>query len=128
MKRILAVALFAFAAAPAFAQPQPEVSPGCTGFAASPTLPDGATAAASAVADGNTTFRTWFEAGQAKLAQCRAEVEALNARYQASLNAHNAAADQLNSVRDAWQVEIDEYNGRAPDANSRRERGGVRTR
>jgi hypothetical protein len=112
-------------ASPALAQ---EAAPSaCAGFAAAPTLPDGATANAAAITTGDATFRTWHTAGAEKLVQCRAEVEAARARVRDLEALHNTAADQLNGTRDAWQVEVNEYNARGNTGESRRERGGVRT-
>jgi hypothetical protein len=115
-------------AAPAAAQPQPTLPANCQGFTAAPTLPDGATASASAIEDGNTTFTTWHEGGMAKLGLCRTDIDALRAQLRASEDAYNAAVGQLNAARDAWLAEVNEYNARGGDTNSRRERGGVRTR
>lgn len=129
MRVLFSASVFACVfAAPAFAQPQPAVPANCRGFAATPTLPDGATASASVVAEGNETFTTWHEAGMAKLSQCRGDIDALIAQLRASEDAYNAAVGQLNGARDAWQVEVNEYNARGSDTTSRRERGGVRTR
>ena len=111
-------------ASPALAQTEAAPS-ACAGFAAAPTLPDGATANAAAITAGDTSFRTWHTAGAEKLGQCRAEVEAARARVRELEALHNAAAEQLNGTRDAWQVEVNEYNARGGE--NRRERGGVRT-
>lgn len=113
-------------ASPALAQT--EATPNvCAGFAAAPTLPDGATANAAAITAGDTSFRAWHTAGAEKLGQCRAEVEAAFARARELEAQHNAAAAQLNGTRDAWQVEVNEYNARGNSGGNQRERGGVRT-
>lgn len=112
-------------ASPAFAQTEAPAG-ACVGFAAAPTLPDGATANAAAITTGDTTFRAWHVSGSEKLGQCRAEVEAARARVRELEALHNSAAEQLNVTRDAWQVEVTEYNARGA-APARRERGGVRT-
>lgn len=114
--------------APAFAQPQPTLPANCQGLAAAPTLPDGATASAAAVEDGNEAFTAWHEGGMAKLGLCRADIDVLRAQLRASEDAYNAAVGQLNAGRDAWLAEVNEYNARGDNSNSRRERGGVRTR
>lgn len=113
-------------ASPALAQTEAAPS-ACAGFAAAPTLPDGATANAAAITAGDTAFRAWHGVGAEKLTQCRAEVEAARARVRELEALHNTAADQLNTTRDAWQVEVNEYNGRGNSGESRRDRGGVRT-
>lgn len=129
MKVLIGAAVLACVlATPALAQPQPTLPANCQGFAAAPTLPDGATASASAVEDGNVAFNAWHEANTAKLGLCRADIEAMRAQLRASEDAYNATVAQLNAARDAWQVEVTEYNARGSNPNSRRERGGVRTR
>lgn len=108
-------------ASPALAQPTTPATPAavaapdvCVGFAAAPTLPDGATANVEAITTTDTAFRAWHAAGSAKLQQCRAEVESMRARLAAAEAAHNAGVALLNGTRDAWQVEVDEYNARSP--------------
>ncbi|HEX8901265.1 hypothetical protein [Vitreimonas sp.] len=100
-------------ASPALAQ-TPDLPESCTGFAAPPTLPDGATADRDAITGADAQFREWHGAGTTKLGQCRSEVEAARARVAAMEAAYNAAVAQLNGTRDAWVVEVEEFNARAP--------------
>lgn len=100
-------------ASPALAQ-TPDLPESCTGFAAAPTLPDGATADREAIAAADTQFREWHGAGSAKLSQCRAEIEAARARLTALEGAYNQAVGVMNSTRDAWVVEVEEFNARSP--------------
>lgn len=100
-------------ASPALAQ-TPDLPESCTGFAAAPTLPDGATADREAIAAADAQFREWHGAGSTKLTQCRAEVEAARARVAAMETAYNAAVAQLNGTRDTWVVEVEEFNARSP--------------
>ncbi len=104
-------------ASPALAQTPATAPDVCVGFAAAPTLPDGATAAPEAMAAMDTEFRAWHGAGTAKLQQCRTEIEALRAQLTATETAYNGGVALLNGTRDAWQVEVDEYNARAPARN-----------
>ncbi|WP_135210777.1 hypothetical protein [Vitreimonas flagellata] len=108
-------------ASPALAQtPTAATAPDvCVGFAAAPTVPDGATATPEAMSTMDTEFRAWHSAGTAKLQQCRAEVDAMRARLAATETAYNAGVALLNGTRDAWQVEVDEYNARAPARRGR---------
>ncbi|UPT61594.1 MAG: hypothetical protein M0D54_14435 [Hyphomonadaceae bacterium JAD_PAG50586_4] len=106
-------------ASPALAQTPATAPDVCVGFAAAPSVPDGATATPEAMATMDTEFRAWHGTGSAKLQQCRAEVEAMRARLAATETAYNAGVALLNGTRDAWQVEVDEYNARAPARNRR---------
>lgn len=101
-------------AAPALAQTPTDVPEVCTGFAAAPTFPDGATAEPDALAAADQQFQAWHNAGAAKLGQCRAEIEATRARLATMEAAHNQAVGVLNGGRDAWAAEVEEYNARAP--------------
>jgi hypothetical protein len=106
-------------ASPALAQTPATAPDVCVGFAAAPAIPDGATATPEIMSGTDTEFRAWHGTGSAKLQQCRAEVEAMRARLTATETAYNAGVALLNGTRDAWQVEVDEYNARAPARNRR---------
>ena len=121
MKFLIGAAAALFRVSPARAQTPATAPDVCVGFAAAPTIPDGATATPEIMSGTDTEFRAWHGAGSAKLQQCRAEVEAMRARLTATETAYNAGVALLNGTRDAWQVEVDEYNARAP---ARRPPGG----
>jgi hypothetical protein len=124
MRVLIGAAVLACAlATPALAQPQPTLPANCSGFAAAPTLPDGATDTPAAIQEGNETFTAWHEASMAKLALCRADIEAMRAQVRASEDAYNAVVGQLNATRDAWQVEVTEFNARGNNNSNRRNRG-----
>jgi hypothetical protein len=127
MRAIVAVVVLTLAAAsPVSAQSQPDLPPNCQGFAAPPTLPDGATASAGAVAEADRRYRAWHEAGLAKLALCRGDIDVIVARLRAAEDAYNAGIAQINTTRDSWQAEADEYNARVPDPNIRLDRERTR--
>jgi hypothetical protein len=126
MRIFVGGALVAFLlATPAFAQTSaPTLSATCQGFAASPTLVDGATARAPAIAETNTNFQAWLAQTDQKLAACRAEAEAARAYAEAMSAAFNNAVTLRNTTVESWTAEVDEYNARANTNNS----GGGRSR
>jgi hypothetical protein len=118
MKMLVGAAFAALMlATPAVAQTDPAASAAvnatsCGALAAPPTLPDGATADREAMEAGNTAFTAWAEANRAVLACRRAEVEALQARFQALRAEYNTGAEQLNATNTAWQADVTEFNER----------------
>jgi uncharacterized protein (DUF885 family) len=115
MKAIIGGAFIALLlATPAFAQnTSPAPSASCQGIAAPPTLIDGATARAAAVASTNTAFQEWLAQVDTRLTACRTEAEAARAQAESLSAAYNSAAEQRNAAVEAWRVEVEEYNARA---------------
>jgi hypothetical protein len=124
MKLVLTAAVAVLLlATPAMAQTDPAApaaanATSCGPLPPPPSLPDGATADREAMEAGNTAFTAWAEANRTVLACRRAEVESLQARFQALRAEYNAGAEQLNATNTVWQADVTEFN----------ERGGNRRR
>lgn len=88
--------------------------PTCSGFAPTPTLPDGATATQAQMTEGEQLYQGWGQPLLAKLQQCRDEIYALRAQLQAREQAFNATNATLRAVTDAWQADVTEFNARTP--------------
>jgi hypothetical protein len=122
MKILLGAAVAAFlTATPAMAQttPAPASGSSCAAIAASPTLPDGATATHEQMELANTAFQTWFQANRTALECRRAEVETARTRYEALRTEFNSGAEQLNTVNTTWQADVAEFNERNPRSRTR---------
>jgi hypothetical protein len=127
MKVLIGAAVAAlFFALPAAAQTSPTVSPNCSGFVAAPTLPDGADATQAAMTEANTAYQTWGQERIAKLALCRAEIEALRAQLAPLEEGYRGAGIELNATVASWEAEVAEFNAREPQG-SRRPRAGILT-
>lgn len=109
----------AVAQTPEPAAPAVPVSPNCTGFDPVPAFPDGATANAAAMAEGNELYQTWGNARLAKLQTCRAEIETMRAQLRPMEEGFTNANNELREAVAAWQAEVEEFNARG---NSRRNR------
>ncbi len=122
-----AVAALMMLAATAAAQTPPPATPAaapppasrCPAVPAAPTLPDGASANARAMDQGNTTYQTWgtslqtvLECRRGEVTELRAAAEAALAHAAARVAEYNAGAAELNTVTTAWQADVTEFNAR----------------
>ncbi|MBY0562848.1 MAG: hypothetical protein K2P58_01580 [Hyphomonadaceae bacterium] len=127
-RAIVAAAAALLMGAPAFAQtpeapatPIAPADPGptCSGFAAAPALPDGASATQPQMTEGETQYQAWGQATLAKLQSCRDEIYALRAQVQAREQAFNATNASLRAVTETWQADVAEFNERNPQQRRR---------
>lgn len=135
MKNAIAAAAAAvLLASPAFAQtptgtppttseasaPAADPGPTCSGFAAAPALPDGASATQAQMTAGEAQYQAWGTATLAKLQTCRDEIFAMRAQLTAREQAFNATNSSLRSVTEAWQADVAEFNAtRTPPRRGR---------
>lgn len=106
------------------ASAQTPVSPStnCTVFAPAPTAPDGATATSAQINAANTEYQAWGNARLAQLQTCRAEYEAIEAQLNLMRDGYNAANEELRTVGEAFQVEVEEFNARGASRRGNRSR------
>ena len=112
MKVLLGAAVAAFLIATSAAAQTPTVTANCSGFAAAPTLPDGATANSRQMMAGNDQYQAWGTERIAKLQSCRADIDAMRTQLNALEEAFNTANGEIRSVTEAWEAEVAEYNAR----------------
>ncbi len=93
----------------------------CAAVAAAPSLPDGATATYEQMEEANAAYNSWFESNRTALECRRAEVEAVQARYQSLRTAYNAGVEQVNATRTSWEAEVTEFNARSPQQQRRQD-------
>lgn len=101
---------------------QPAAGAVCNGFASPPVLADGESASHGAMLRSGEAVETWRTQREVKLAQCRAEIDALRAHLNAMEQAYNQAGAERNNVVTTWNGEVAEY-----DARRSRGRGASRS-
>jgi len=84
----------------------------CPAAPADPTIPDPATATSAAMATANEAYVAWAHAMQENARCHHAEYDEAVAIVQARRDEHNAVADRLNQVTQAWSAASTTYCAR----------------
>ncbi len=102
----------AVAQTPPTPAPAPELLPSCVNLPVAPTAPDGATVRRQELETQMAGYNAWLADFQVKAAACRADVEAMRARVDASAVAFNTASRGAEAAGQSWTAEAAEFSAR----------------